>query len=153
MHLVVCDDHKGLKAAVRRVSNVTFQRCRVHFMRNLPARAGKQGRRVVATAFAQETAEAARARWFHTTDGLRPRVPRLAEMMDDAKDDVLAYMSFPKEHRTKLHSTNLMERLFGEVKRRTDVVGVRRAVLPLEGPLLRLHSRTMRRSSDSWAPS
>ena len=140
--LVISDDHKGLKAAARRILGATWQRCRIHFMRNLLAHAGRQGRRVVsafvATAFAQDDAEAASAQWRLVADQLRPKAPKLATLMDDAEHDVLAYMTFPSEHRTKLHSTNPIERLNAEIKRRTNVVGVRRAVLPLEGPLLRL---------------
>ena len=141
--LVIADDHKGLKAATTRILGATWQRCRVHFTRNLLAHAGKQGRRVVsasvATAFAQDDADSARAQWRLVADQLRPKVPKLAALMDEAEDDVLAYMTFPKEHRQKLHSvTNPIERLHAEIKRRTNVVGVRRAVLPLEGPLLRL---------------
>ena len=108
--------------------NATWQRCRVHFMRNVLAHAGKQGRRVVAafigTAFAQDDAEAASAQWRQVADQLRPKVPKLAELMDEAESDVLAYMSFPAAHRPKLHSTNPIERLNGEIKRRTEVVGI-----------------------------
>ena len=79
-------------------------------MRNVLAPAGKSGRRVasafITTAFAQENAEAARAQWRTVADQIRPKVPRLAAIMDDAETDVLAYMTFPKEHRAKLHSTN-----------------------------------------------
>ncbi len=74
---------------------------------------------------AQENAEAGKARWRQVADQLRPKVPKLANPMDQAEPDVLAYMSFPKEHRTKLHSTNPLERLNGEIKRRTNVVGLR----------------------------
>lgn len=116
--LVVSDAHEGLKAAVARVLNASWQRCRVHFMRNVLAHAGKQGRRVVsafiATAFAQNDAALARAQWRQVADQLRPRVPKLAALMDQAETDVLAYMSFPLAHRPKLHSTNLIERLNGE---------------------------------------
>src|SRR5258705_106907 len=108
--LVVSDAHEGLKAAIAKVLNASWQRCRVHFMRNVLAHAGKQGRRVVAafigTAFAQDDAEAARAQWRQVADQLRPRVKKLAELMDEAESDVLAYMSFPPAHRPKLHSTN-----------------------------------------------
>src|ERR1700704_1677361 len=108
--LVVSDAHEGLKAAIARVLNSSWQRCRVHFMRNVLAHAGKQGRRVVAafigTAFAQDDAEAARAQWRQVADQLRPRVKKLAELMDEAESDVLAYMSFSPAHRPKLHSTN-----------------------------------------------
>ena len=78
----------------------------------------------IATAFAQDTARAAGTQWRTVADQIRPKVPKLAILMDDAKHDVLAYMSFPKEHRAKLRSTNPIERLNGEIKRRTDVVGI-----------------------------
>jgi putative transposase len=108
--LVVSDAHEGLKAAIAKVLNATWQRCRVHFMRNVLAHAGKQGRRVVSafigTAFAQDTAQAARAQWRQVADQLRPRARKLAELMDDAETDVLAYMGLPATHRAKLHSTN-----------------------------------------------
>ena len=98
--LVISDAHEGLKAAVARVLHASWQRCRVHFMRNVLAHAGKSGRRVVAafiaTAFAQEDAEAARLQWRQVADQLRPKLPKLAALMDDAETDVLAYMSFPK---------------------------------------------------------
>jgi transposase-like protein len=113
--LVVSDAHEGLKAAIAKVLNTTWQRCRVHFMRNVLAHAGKQGRRVVSafigTAFAQDNAQAARAQWHQVADQLRPRARKLAELMDDAEADVLAYMDFPAMHRAKLHSTNPIERL------------------------------------------
>jgi putative transposase len=140
--LVISDAHEGIKAAVSKVLSATWQRCRVHFQRNALAHAGKSGRRVVsafiATAFAQDSAEAASTQWRTVADQIRPKVPKLATLMDRAKGtpmvretlaraehDVLAYMSFPKEHRAKLHSTNPIERLNGEIKRRTDVVGSR----------------------------
>ncbi len=130
--LVVSDAHEGLKAAIAKVLNSSWQRCRVHFMRNVLAHAGKQGRRVVAafigTAFAQDDAEAARTQWRQVADQLRPRVKKLAELMDEAESDVLAYMSFPPAHRPKLHSTNPIERVNGEIKRRTEVVDIYRTV-------------------------
>ena len=121
--LVISDDHKGLKAAATRILGATWQRCRVHFARNLLAHAGRQGRRVV-SAFAQEDADSAKVQWRQVADQLRPKVPKLAVLMDEAEHDVLAYMSFPREHRQKLHSTNPIERLHAEVKRRTNVVGI-----------------------------
>jgi transposase-like protein len=91
--LVISDAHEGLRAAVAKVLHASWQRCRVHFMRNVLAHAGKQGRRVVsafiATAFAQNDAEAARTQWRHVADQLRPGVPKLAAMMDEAEADVL----------------------------------------------------------------
>src|SRR5579875_393056 len=136
--LVISDAHEGIKAAVGKVLNATWQRCRVHFMRNALAHAGKSGRRVVsafiATAFAQDDAEAARTQWRLVADQLRPRVPKLAALMDEAETDVLAYMSFPAAHRVKLHSTNPLERVNGEIKRRTEVVGI----FPNEDAITRL---------------
>ena len=149
--LVIADDHKGLKAAVTRILSATTQRCRVHFMRNLLAHAGKQGRRVVsafvATAFAQEDAEAASAQWRLIADQLRPKAPKLAALMDEAEHDVLAYMSFPREHRQKLHSTNPIERLHAEIKRRTNVVGI----FPNEDAITRLVGAILLEQNDEWA--
>ena len=149
--LVVSDDHKGLKAAATRILGATWQRCRVHFMRNLLAHAGRQGRRVVsafvATAFAQEDAEAASAQWRQVADQLRPKALRLAALMDEAEHDVLAYMSFPAAHRTKLHSTNPLERLHGEIKRRTNVVGI----FPNEDAITRLVGAVLLEQNDEWA--
>ena len=95
MKLVIADDHKGLKAAATRILGATAQRCRVHFMRNLLAHAGKQGRRVVsafvATAFAQDDADSAAAQWRLVADQLKPKAPKLAALRDEAQHDVLAY--------------------------------------------------------------
>ena len=146
--LVISDAHEGLKAAAARVLNATWQRCRVHFMRNLLAHAGKSGRRVVAafvaTAFAQEDAQ---TQWRQVADQLRPKAPKLANLMDQAEPDVLAYMTFPKEHRTKLHSTNPIERLNGEIKRRTNVVGI----FPNEAAITRLIGAILLEQNDDWA--
>ena len=149
--LVISDAHEGLKAAAARVLCATWQRCRVHFMRNVMAHAGKSGRRVVsafiATAFAQETPEAAQAQWRTVADHLRPKVPKLAALLDEAEPDVLAYLTFPKEHRTKLHSTNPIERLNGEIKRRTDVVGI----FPNDEAIVRLVGALLLEQNDEWA--
>jgi len=100
---------RGLKAAIAKVLNATWQRCRVHFMRNALAHAGKSGRRVVsafvATAFAQNDAQSARQQWRRVADQLRPKVPKLAALMDEAEPDVLAYMTFPQQHRAKLDTS------------------------------------------------
>src|SRR5215210_4713965 len=149
--LVVSDAHEGLKAAVAKILSATWQRCRVHFMRNALAHAGKSGRRVVsafiATAFAQNDAEAARAQWRRVADQLRPKLPKLATLMDEAEADVLAYMAFPAQHRAKLHSTNPLERLNGEIKRRTDVVGI----FPNEDAITRLVGAILVEQNDEWA--
>lgn len=129
--LVISDSHEGLKAAAGKVLKATWQRCRVHFMRNALAHAGKTQRRMVsaaiatafATAFAEETADAAHAQLQSVAGQKRAKLPKLAALMDSAEHDVLAFMDFPKAHRLQIHSTNPLERLNAEFKRRTDVVG------------------------------
>jgi len=149
--LVVSDAHEGLKAAIAKVLSATWQRCRVHFMRNALAHAGRSGRRVVsafiATAFAQDDAGAARTQWRHVADQLRPKLPKLAALMDEAETDVLAYMGFPAQHRTKLHSTNPLERLNREIKRRADVIGI----FPNEDAITRLVGAILLEQNDEWA--
>jgi putative transposase len=149
--LVISDSHEGIKAAVSKVLSTTWQRCRVHFMRNVLAHAGKQGRRVIsafiATAFAQNDAKAASQQWRHVADQIRPKVPKLATLLDEAETDVLAYMSFPLAHRAKLHSTNPLERVNGEIKRRTEVVGI----FPNEAAIIRLVGAILLEQNDEWA--
>ena len=149
--LVISDAHEGIKASVAKVMNATWQRCRVHFMRTVLAHAGRSGRRVVsafiATAFAQDDAETARLQWRRVADQLRPKVPKLATLMDTAEPDVLAYMGFPAAPRVKLHSTNPLERLNGEIKRRTEVVGI----FPNEAAITRLVGAILLEQNDEWA--
>ena len=155
--LVISDAHEGLKAAADRVLNASWQRCRVHFMCNAMAHAGKTQRRIpgsspgtaawIGTAFPQDDADTARAQWRTVADQLRPRVPRLAGLMDDAEADVLAFTTFPKEHRAKIHSTNPLERLNGEIKRRTDVVGI----FPNDAAIVRLVGAILLEQNDTWA--
>jgi putative transposase len=149
--LVISDAHEGIKAAVSKIMHCTWQRCRVHFMRNLLAHANKSGRRVVAAfmgaAFAQDDAEAAKQQWRKVAEQLRPKLPRLAALLDEAETDVLAYMTFPAGHRTKLHSTNPIERVNGEIKRRTEVVGI----FPNEAAIVRLIGAILLEHNDEWA--
>jgi putative transposase len=149
--LVISDSHEGLKKAASKVLSATWQRCRVHFMRNALAHVGAKQRQMVAaairTAFTQETPAAARKEWRAVTDRLRARFPKLGELMDVAEDDVLAHMSFPKDHWQQIHSTNPLERLNGEIKRRTDVV----AIFPNEAAIVRLVGAMLLEQNDEWA--
>ena len=149
--LVITDAHEGLKAAISKTLGATWQRCRVHFMRNALAHVGKAHQAMVAsyirTAFAQADETAARTQWRKVADQLRPKLPKLANLMDDAEDDVLAHMAWPKELRSKLHSTNPLERLNREIKRRTNVVGI----FPNDDAIIRLVGALMLEQNDEWA--
>lgn len=151
--LVVSDAHEGLKAAAAKVLSATWQRCRVHFMRNALAHVATRQRQMVAaairTAFTQETEKAARTEWRAVAGRLRARFPKLADLMEEAENDVLAHMAFPKEHWAQLHSTNPLERLNGEIKRRTDVV----AIFPNEAAIVRLVGALLLEQNDEWAVS
>jgi putative transposase len=148
--LVVADDHKGLRAAAAKVFHATLQRCRVHWMRSALAHVPAQQRPAVAamlkTIFAQESAAEARAQWDNVASALRERAPKLATLMDEAREDVLAYTAFPKEHWPRIASTNPLERLNGEVKRRADVVGI----FPNPAAVVRLVGALMLEQNDEW---
>lgn len=149
--LVISDSHEGLKAAASKVLKTSWQRCRVHFIRNALAHAGKGQRQAVLaminTIFVQESPEAASVQWRSVADQLRPKFPKLAAMMDDAEHDVLAFMVFPKAHRTQIHSTNPLERLNAEVKRRTNVIGI----FPNDQAIIRLVGAMMLEQNDEWS--
>jgi transposase-like protein len=149
--LVVADDHKGLRAAASKVLHATQQRCRVHWMRNLLGRVPPSQRAMVAallrTIFAQDTAEAAHEQWRKVADSLRERFAKVAELMDGAEHDVLAHRAFPKDHWPQLASTNPLERLNGEIKRRTNVVGI----FPNSGAVTRLVGAILLEQTDEWS--
>jgi putative transposase len=149
--LVISDAHEGLKAAAAKVLKASWQRCRVHFLRNALAYANKGQRQMVFalinTIFAQETAEAAHAQWRIVTDQLQAKFPKLAAMMIDTEHEVLAFLDFPKEHRVKIHSTNVLERLNGEIKRRANVVGI----FPNESAVRRLVGALLMEQNDEYA--
>jgi putative transposase len=149
--LVIADSHEGLKAAAAKVLKATWQRCKVHFLRNALAHAGKGQRQMVLaminTVFAQESLEAAIAQWRTVADQLRSKFPKLATMLDRSEADVLAFMSFPKAHHKQIHSTNPLERLNAEIKRRTNVVGI----FPNEAAITRLVGALLLEQSDEWS--
>jgi putative transposase len=148
--LVISDAHLGLKAAIAKVFTATWQRCRVHFMRNALAFANKGQRQMVLalinTAFAQETADAAHEQWRVVADHFREKLPKLAAMLDDAENEVLAFMDFPRAHRKQIASTNPLERLNAEIKRRTDVVGI----FPNDAAIVRLVGALLLEQNDEW---
>ena len=148
--LVISDAHSGLRAAIERVFEATWQRCRVHWMRNALAHVSRGQHTVVAAAIRQAFDQPDRASagetWRKVAGQLRSRWPKLADLMDDSEHDVLAYMTFPRQHRKKLHSTNPIERLNKEVKRRADVVGI----FPNEGSIIRLIGAVLFEQNDEW---
>ena len=148
--LVISDVHEGLKAAIAQVFKAGWRRCRVHFMRNALAYVPKGRHSMVAaairTVFAQDDQAAASQTWRRVADQLRARLPKLAALMDEAEADVIAFMAFPKAHWPKLHSTNPLERLNKEVKRRADVVGI----FPNEASVRRLTGAVLIEQNDEW---
>jgi putative transposase len=148
--LVISDAHLGLKTAIAKVFTATWQRCRVHFMRNALAFANKGQRQMVLalinTALAQETTEAAHEQWHVVADHFRTKLPKLAAMLDEAENEVLAFMDFPRAHRKQIASTNPLERLNAEIKRRTDVVGI----FPNDAAIVRLVGALLLEQNDEW---
>ena len=149
--LVISDAHEGLKKAIQQVLGATWQRCRVHTMRNLLARVPRAQQSRVATAirevFVQPTQDKARELWRAIAASAHNSLPKLAQAMQEAENDVLAYLTFPAAHRTKLHSTNTLERLNREVKRRADVVGI----FPNEASIVRLIGAVLMEANDEWS--
>jgi transposase-like protein len=119
-------------------------------MRNLLALISRDAQQMVAalvrTIFAQPDAASASSQLAKVAESLRVRFPRVAALLEEAEEDVLAYMAFPQEHRRQLHSTNTLERLNKEIKRRTDVVGI----FPNQTSLLRLVSAVLEEAQEEW---
>jgi len=150
--LVTSDAHLGLKAAVAEVfTGATWQRCRVHFMRNALSSVPKSAQQMVAamvrTSFAQPDREGARETVSKVCRLFEKRFPQLVAMLVEAEDDILAYYGFPVEHRRQIWSTNSLERLNKEVSRRCDVVGI----FPNRQSLLRLVGAVLEDQNDEWA--
>jgi len=152
--LVVSDAHEGLKKAIATVlTGAGWQRCRVHFMRNVASAVPKKHQpaviAAVRTALNQPDQREASRQWREVADGLRGRFPKAAACLDNAEEDVLAYMAFPKAHWPKLSSTNGLERLNKEIKRRSNVVGI----FPNNPSVIRLVGAVLLEQSDEWQVS
>ena len=149
--LVISDAHEGLKGAVAAVlAGTAWQRCRVHFMRNVLTHVRKADNSMVAAAirtiFAQPDQEAARQQLTEVVAVMKPRWPKAAEVLANGEEEVLTYMTFPVEHWTRIYSTNPLERLNREVKRRTNVV----SIFPDTGSVLRLVGSILIEAHDEW---
>lgn len=152
VQLVISDAHEGLRKAIPVVfTQAAWQRCRVHFMRNVLSLVPKTHQSLVAVVvrsiFLQPDIEAARAQLRKAVDSLESNFPKVARLLEEAGEDVLAHLHFPAEHRRQLHSTNTLERLNKEIKRRTDVIGI----FPNEQAVLRLVGAILAEQQDEWA--
>jgi len=152
VRLVISDAHAGLRRAIETVLvGTSWQRCRVHLMRNLLALVPRSAQQMVAsfvrTIFAQPDHASAMAQLHRVADGLQTRFPKAAELLREAAEDVLAHVHFPEPHRRRLHSTNPIERLHKEIKRRTAVVGI----FPDERSLICLVGMLAAEQDDEWA--
>jgi putative transposase len=153
VRLVTSDAHRGsCQDAVAAVllAGASWQRCRVHFMRNALSLVPKAAQQMVGasirTVFAQPDAQGAREQWRRVSEGFGSRFPRLSELMEEAEEDVLSYAALPQEHWQKIWSNNPLERLKKEVKRRTNVVGI----FPNEAAIVRLVGAVLSEQHDEW---
>ena len=151
VQLVISDAHEGLKDALRAVlQGASWQRCRVHFIRNalayVPRSAAPMVAATIRTVFVQPDAAGAHEQWHRVVETLRARFPRLAALLEAAEADVLAYLVFPRAHWTKIWSNNPLERLIKEVKRRTDVIGI----FPNTAAVVRLVGAVLAEQHEEW---
>jgi putative transposase len=151
VRLVVSDAHAGLKRAITKtLAGAAWQRCRVHFMRTLLARVPRGHAEMVAatirTIFAQPDESSTRHQLRAVADTLTASHPTVAELLTEAETDLCAYATFPRAHWTKIWSTNPLERLHREIKRRCDVVGI----FPDDGSIIRLVGAVLTEQHDEW---
>jgi putative transposase len=150
VRLAVSDEHEGLKQAIARVLASPWQRCTVHFVRDMLAHCRRDQRGLVAAAlrevFNAENRDQARERVTHVLERLRPVAPKVCELLEDAEEDLIAFYAFPREHWTKLRSTNPLERVNKEIGRRSDVVGI----FPNDASVIRLAGALLIEQTDEW---
>ncbi len=154
VHLVISDAHAGLKASIARVfAGATWQRCKVHLARNILATVNHAHKDMVAatvrTIYAQPDAEATRTQLHEVVTMLETRFPKAAEILANAEGDVTAYTGFPKAHWRKISTTNPLERINKEIKRRSNVVGI----FPGDASVIRLGGAVLLEQHDDWAVS
>jgi putative transposase len=152
VRLVISDAHEGLRAAIRKnLQGASWQRCRVHYVRNLLAPVPKAHQEMVAAAFRSiftlSTPDEVTARWDEVAVMLAERFPKAAALMDSARTDVLAFCAFPREHWRQIWSNNPLERLNKEIRRRTNVVGI----FPNDVAVIRLVGAVLADQHDEWA--
>jgi putative transposase len=150
VQLVISDAHTGLKTAIGKVFGCRWQRCTVHFLRDMLGHVARTQQPLVSGAirgiFTAASAAEARDRLGQVVDQLRPHAPKVARLLEDAEADLLAFYGFPAEHWSKLRSTNPLERVNREIGRRTDVVGI----FPNDAALLRLAGMLLLEQNDEW---
>ncbi len=150
VQLAISDAHPGLKAALAQVLGAPWQRCTVHFLRDLRGHARKDQHdalgAVIRQIFTAADGDDARRRLGDAVTQLQGRLPKIAALLEEAEEDILAFYAFPAEHRPKLRSTNPLERFNREVGRRTDVVGI----FPDDASLIRLVSMLAIEANDEW---
>ena len=150
VRLCVSDAHQGLRNAIARVLGCRWQRCTVHFLRDMLGHCGRSQQPMIATAIRQifnaGSGEEARARLTEVVDRLQAPAPKVARLLEDATDDLLGFYAFPRDHWPKLRSTNPLERVNKEIGRRSDVVGI----YPNDQALIRLAGMLLVEQNDEW---
>ncbi|HUA05976.1 MAG TPA: transposase, partial [Solirubrobacteraceae bacterium] len=150
VRLCVSDAHQGLRAAIARVLGCRWQRCTVHFLRDMLGHCTKAQQPMIATAIRQifnaDSGHEARERLADVVDRLKTPAPKVAGLLEQAEDELLAFYAFPREHWPKLRSTNPLERVNKEIGRRSDVVGI----YPNDRALIRLAGMLLIEQNDEW---